>query len=125
MLPCTLVKYLVNCTAYEETAWCYVPHCLKPLRYFCTSLHNTCALSAECIFFNQTIWLLCSVPFAYDCFLYLLAICFVLTCFIILKIVLIALFLCLIFGRNYGYDWPDTIQIKWSVCHSIGVNLIA
>jgi len=28
-------------------------------------------------------------------------------------------------GSDYGYAWPDAIQIKGSVCHSIGMNLIA
>jgi len=33
VLLCALVNYLVNRTAYDEiTVWCYVPHCLKPLR---------------------------------------------------------------------------------------------
>jgi len=28
-------------------------------------------------------------------------------------------------GSDYGYTWPDEIQIKESVCHSNGVDLIA
>jgi len=35
VLPCALVKYLVNRMAYDEnTAWFRVQHCLKPLRPF-------------------------------------------------------------------------------------------
>jgi len=26
-------------------------------------------------------------------------------------------------GSDYGYAWPDTIQMKGSVCHSKGVGL--
>jgi len=33
-LNCAVVNYLVNRTAYDETtAWCYVPHRLKPLSF--------------------------------------------------------------------------------------------
>jgi len=33
VLPCALIKYLVNRMAYDEsTAWFHVQHCLKPLR---------------------------------------------------------------------------------------------
>jgi len=28
-------------------------------------------------------------------------------------------------GSDYGYAWPDTIQIKGSVCHSNNVDLVA
>jgi len=28
-------------------------------------------------------------------------------------------------GNDYGYTWPDAIKIKWSVCHSNGVDLVA
>jgi len=31
--------------------------------------------------------------------------------------------MCLVLGNDYGYVWPDTIQIKGSVCHSNGVGL--
>jgi len=35
VLPCALVKYLVNRMAYDEsTAWFHVQHCLKPLEAF-------------------------------------------------------------------------------------------
>jgi len=31
VLPCALVKYIVSHIAYDKsTAWCHVPHCLKP-----------------------------------------------------------------------------------------------
>ena len=34
VLPCALVKYLVNRTAHDgSTAWYYVSHCLKPVRH--------------------------------------------------------------------------------------------
>jgi len=29
------------------------------------------------------------------------------------------------FGSDYGYTWPDVIQIKESVCHSDGMHLVA
>jgi len=29
------------------------------------------------------------------------------------------------FGSDYEYAWPDAIQIKRSVCHSIRVDLIS
>jgi len=29
------------------------------------------------------------------------------------------------FGSDYGYAWPDAIQIKESVCNSYGVGLVA
>jgi len=28
-------------------------------------------------------------------------------------------------GSDYRYAWPDTIQMKRSVCHSNGVDLVA
>jgi len=28
-------------------------------------------------------------------------------------------------GSDYRYAWPDAIQIKGSVCHSNGVDLVA
>jgi len=27
-------------------------------------------------------------------------------------------------GSDYGYAWPDEIQIKGPVCHSNGVDLV-
>jgi len=28
-------------------------------------------------------------------------------------------------GSDYGYAWPDVIQMKGSVCHSNDVDLVA
>ena len=51
VLPCALVKYLVNRTAYDEsTAWFRVQHCLKPLRPLAKKNKKNSILACVCFF---------------------------------------------------------------------------
>ena len=53
MLPCALVKYLVNRMAYNEsTAWFRVQHCLKPLTPICRF-----GVVLPDLFFLDIVWL--------------------------------------------------------------------